>query len=97
MQRTFKDLDLEKDSPPVQRSLGLNWNLQNDAFTFHVTSSHKPFTRRGVLATVNSLFDPLGLVAPITIRGKLLLRELTSTTVDWDAPLLPEKESEWNA
>lgn len=80
--KDLKDLDLEIDSSPVQRSLGLSWNLQKDAFTFCVASSDKPFTRRGVLATVNSLFDPLGLVAPITIRGKLLLRELTSMTVD---------------
>lgn len=95
--KDLKDLDLETDSPPIQRSLGLSWNLENDTFTFRVSSSDKPFTRRGVLATVNSLFDPLGLVAPITIQGKLLLRQLTSTTVDWDAPLSPEKEAEWNA
>ncbi|XP_062393459.1 uncharacterized protein LOC134080863 [Sardina pilchardus] len=95
--KDLKDLDLQIDSPPIQRSLGLSWNLQNDTFTFRVANSDKPFTRRGVLATVNSLFDPLGLVAPITIRGKLLLRELTSTTVDWDAPLSTEKEAEWNA
>lgn len=78
----LKELDLEVDSPPVQRSLGLIRNLQNDTFTFCVASSDKPFTRRGVLDTVNSLFDTLVLVAPMTIRQKLLLRELTSTTVD---------------
>lgn len=69
--KDLKDLDLEIDSPPVQHSLGLSWNLQNDTFTFHVASSDKPFTHRGILATVNSLFDPLGLVAPISIQGKL--------------------------
>lgn len=25
--KDLKDLDLEKDSPPIQRSLGLSWNL----------------------------------------------------------------------
>lgn len=93
--KDLKDLDLDIDSPPVQRSLGLNWDLSNDTFTFRVASTTKPFTRRGVLATVNSLFDPLGLVAPITIQGKLLLRELTHDTVDWDEPLPAEKEAEW--
>lgn len=95
--KDLKDLNLEIDFPPTQRSLGLSWNLQDDTFTFNVTSSDKPFTHRGILATVNSLFDPLGLMAPIAVQGKLLLRELTSTAADWDTPLCPEKESEWNA
>ncbi len=51
---------------------------------------------RGVLVTVNSLFDPLGMVVPITIQGKLLHRELSNTKSDWDAPLAAEKEVEWN-
>lgn len=95
--KDLKDLDLDIDSLPVQRSLGLNWDLSNDTFTFRVASTKKPFTRRGVLATVNSLFDPLGLVAPISIQGKFLLRELTHDTVDWDEPLPAEKEAEWIA
>lgn len=81
------------DSPPVQCSLGLNWDLSNDTFTFRVASTKRPFTRRGVLATVNSLFDPLGLTARISIQGKFLLRELTHDTVDWDEPLPAEKEA----
>ncbi|KAK0143480.1 hypothetical protein N1851_018392 [Merluccius polli] len=93
--KDLKDLDLDVDSLPVQRSLGLSWDLANDYFTFRVANSEKPFTRRGVLATVNSLFDPLGFVAPITIQGKLILRQLTSGNCDWDAPLPAEKEAEW--
>ncbi len=75
--KDLKDLDLDVSSPPLQHSLGLSWNLVNNTFTFHVANSEKPFTQRGVLATINSLFDPLGLVVPITI---------------WGAPLPPEKE-----
>ncbi|KAK0132197.1 hypothetical protein N1851_032987 [Merluccius polli] len=93
--KDLKDLDLDVDSLPVQCSLGLSWDLANDYFTFRVANSEKPFTRRGVLATVNSLFDPLGFVAPITIQGKLILRQLTSGNCDWDAPLPAEKEAEW--
>nr|XP_055053838.1 uncharacterized protein LOC129438965 [Misgurnus anguillicaudatus] len=94
--KDLKHLNLDTDSPPLQRSLGLSWDLQSDTFTFHVNLSDKPFTRRGVLATVNSLFDPLGMVAPITIQGKLLLRDLSNMKSDWDAPLAAERESEWN-
>ncbi len=91
----LKDLDLGVDSLPIQRSLGLCWDLKMDVFLFQVAEEKKPFTRRGVLSTVNSLYDPLGFVAPITIQGKALLRELSTDTNNWDAPLPPDKEEQW--
>jgi len=89
----LKDLDLENDPAPIQRSLGLSWDLKRDVFTFRVADSEKPFTRRGVLATVNSLFDPLGFVAPINIQGKFLLRELSNEAIDWDSPLSEKRKN----
>lgn len=80
--KDLKHLNLDTHSTPLQCSLGLSWDLQNDTFTFHVNLNDKPFTRRGVLATVNSLFDPLSMVVPITIQGKLLLRELLNIKSD---------------
>lgn len=74
----------------------MSWDLRRDAFTFRVAHTEKPFTCRGVLATINSLFDPLGFAAPITIQGKFLLRELTSEALDWHSPL-PGKREEWTA
>ncbi|XP_035808144.2 uncharacterized protein LOC118470918 [Amphiprion ocellaris] len=93
--KDLKDLDLGKDLLPLQRSLGLSWNLETDSFTYLVSQEKKPFTRRGVLSTVNSLYDPLGFVAPIIMQGKALVRELSSEQREWDAPLPPEKEAEW--
>ncbi|XP_074518426.1 uncharacterized protein LOC141784488 [Halichoeres trimaculatus] len=94
--KNLKDLDLGADPLPLQRSLGLSWNLETDSFTYLVSSKQKPFTKRGVLSTVNSLYDPLGFVAPITMQGKAMVRELSSEQSDWDAPLDPKKEMEWN-
>lgn len=93
--KELKDVHLGVDPLPVQRSLGLCWNLQTDSFTYRVSNETKPFTRRGVLSTVNSIFDPLGFAAPIIMQGKALLRELSSDERDWDAPLPPEKEKAW--
>lgn len=69
----IKDLGLDDDTLPTQRSLGLCWDISTDTFTFKVAVTNKPYTRRGVLSIVNSIFDPLGLAAPVTIRGRLLL------------------------
>lgn len=56
----------------------------------------KPATHRGVLSTVNSIFDPLGFVAPITVEGKLFLRSLIRSSIDWDVPLTDEQVTWWN-
>ncbi|XP_052818526.1 uncharacterized protein LOC128244575 [Mya arenaria] len=91
----LKSLDLSVDPLPAQRSLGLAWDLKKDAFIFNIEMENKPFTRRGVLSMVNSIYDPLGFIAPITISGKILLREATPSGVDWDAPLPPNHEMRW--
>ncbi|KAM9771204.1 uncharacterized protein ACBT44_004535 [Syngnathus typhle] len=41
------------------------------------------------------LFDPLGFVAPVTIQGKSLLRELTLEGTEWDVLLPQEKLKLW--
>lgn len=91
----IKDLCLDSETLPTQRSLGLCWDINSDTFTFKVTVADKPYTRQGVLSIINSVFDPLGLAAPVTVRGRLLLRELATGVQDWDAPLPKEKESQW--
>ncbi|KAE8608068.1 hypothetical protein XENTR_v10011388 [Xenopus tropicalis] len=91
----LKDLDLTKDLLPTQRSLGLHWDVNQDTFTFQVSTEERPFTRRGVLSTVNSLYDPLGFVAPITVQGKLILRQLTEDRVDWNVTLPADLQPKW--
>jgi hypothetical protein len=89
----LKNLDLQKDTIPIQRALGVSWNLMTDCFTFAITLPEKPFTRWGILSIVNSIYDPLGFAVPVTIRGKILLRDLmkSGTTminaiIGWDDP-----------
>ncbi|KAL4009138.1 hypothetical protein ACER0C_002990 [Sarotherodon galilaeus] len=94
--KNIGNLDLCAQDLPVQRSLGLLWNVNTDTFTFKVENEQKAFTRRGVLSTVNSLYDPLRFLAPITIQGRLILRELTSLTDDWDAALPDNMKAEWS-
>lgn len=91
----IKDFDLGTDSLPMQRSLGLLWGLKSDTFTFQVNAEEKPFTCRGVLSTINSLYDPMGFSAPATIWGKALLRDLTCEILDWNDPLPTDRKNLW--
>lgn len=79
----------------VHRALGIAWDVKEDSFLMNVDLPVRPFSRRGVLATVNSIFDPIGFAGPLTLGGKLIQRAaLTSSKahsnsnkVDWDEPL----------
>lgn len=93
----LKDLDLNADTSPLQCSLGLDWNLKTDCFLFNVSSETKQYTQQGVLATINSLYDLLGFVAPVTVQGKAILRELTAKNGNWDVSLPPAMEDAWTS
>lgn len=93
--KDLASLDLSKDYLPIQRSLGLSWNLKVDCFSFAVPELDKPYTSRGVLSVLNSLYDPMGFVAPVTIVGKVLLRSMTTENCNWDEPLPERFLSEW--
>lgn len=92
-----KEVDFDREPTITQRSLGLLWETASDTFTYATATDIKTFTQRGVLSTVNSIFDPLGLLAPVTIQGRALLRKLTSELPDWDVPLPEDKLKDWEA
>ena len=48
------------------------------------------FTPRNLLSVVNGVYDPLGLVAPITIRLRAAFRDLfrSDSAIERDTPLL---------
>ena len=90
-----KDLNLCHDSLPIERALGVSWCVESDSFKFRVIVNPKPLTRRGLLSTVCSIFDPLGLIAPVVLQGKILLQSLCRDKVDWDEPLPEDISRKW--
>ncbi|XP_061169198.1 uncharacterized protein LOC133178524 [Saccostrea echinata] len=97
--KNLKDLDLGAASLPLQRSLGLLWDTDSDVFLFKVSDEQKPFTKRGALSIINSIYDPIGFAQPVIIRGKILLRNMVSSSskLDWDDPLPDSLYKEWKS
>lgn len=67
---------VEFEEPTLQRTLGIAWDVKFDQFIIKVEIPERPFTKRGVLSTINSIFDPLGMVSPVILAGRLLQRKL---------------------
>ena len=67
--------------------LGMKWNKQNDTIGVAFPKEVAQPTKRGILGKVARIYDPLGLVSPITLSGKLLYRDACNEKCPWDAPL----------
>jgi len=74
--KSVKNLDLTKDVLPVERALGVIWCAENDCFSFRTELKDTPLTRRGILSTVSSIYDPLGLATPFLLTGRRILQKL---------------------
>ena len=93
--KDIKELDLNRDLLPPERVLGVEWNIENDAFKFRITLKDKPLTRRGILSTVSSIYDPLGFAAPFLLRGKRIMQLLCKESIGWDDPIPDKLREQW--
>ena len=91
----IKDLDFDKI--PIERALGVRWNVSSDTFGFAIVIKDRPATRRGILSTVSSVYDPLGFVAPFILSAKLILQDLCRLKLDWDDKIPEEFLNRWQA
>lgn len=82
--KDLQTLDITKDILPVEQALGVQWCIESDTLQFRVELKDQPLTRRGILSTVSSVFDPLGMLAPLILVGKTILHELCRDGADWD-------------
>ena len=67
--------------------------------TNNVTTDFPPqqLTKRMILSQINSIYDPLGLAGPFTVRAKILMRHLwgSEQKLDWDDPIPEENRENW--
>ena len=66
-----------------------------DCFGFSIVLKDQTLTRRGVLATVASVYDPVGLLTPLVLRAKKILQEICRRGVSWDGPLPEDVRTRW--
>lgn len=62
--------------------LGVHWYVESDTFQFRITLKERPLTRRGILSTILSVYDPLGFLAPCILVGKHILQQMYKKQID---------------
>ena len=96
LQTLIKEAASDTEMVTNQNVLGLVWDVNGDRLGFH--QSHYPnqvLTKRTLLSQVSLLFDPLGIINPISIRGRILIQEAWREKLDWDTVLPEYYSQEW--
>lgn len=85
------------------RVLGLSWHLPTDCLTVKfdlsilkkLKNSTEVPSKREVLKAMMSIFDPLGIVQPVTIRLKIIFQDLWRRKVNWDDKIPEDLHKKW--
>lgn len=79
------------------KTLGIRYDPATDSFRFKVNlkESTDPPTKRSLLSETSKLFDPLGWLAPVIIRAKIMFQELWRTGLDWKQELPKNIAEPW--
>ena len=85
------------DENDTIKVLGLLWHTPSDTISLasKITVDQHSITKRTILQNSSAIFDPLGLITPVTIQAKTLLQELWKTNVNWDEPLDESFQNKW--
>lgn len=82
-----------------KKVLGLNWHTITDELSVElqaILGSHDPVTtKRNVLQTTAKIFDPIGILGPLTTRAKILLQKMWKQNLKWDEALPDDLKHEW--
>lgn len=70
-------------------TLGIIWQPTNDVFQFAIKPWNLPsnMTKQTLLSNIHKVFDPIYLVTPVFVKGKMFIQQLWSLQVVWDTVL----------
>ncbi len=79
--------------------LGLRWNPTNDTIT--LTQNNNNFTetslmtKRTILQQSAKVYDPLGIITPVTVRARILIQDLWRRNLPWDTLIPADLQQKW--
>ncbi|KAJ8961400.1 hypothetical protein NQ318_014645 [Aromia moschata] len=76
--------------------LGLQWQPKDDILSFSLDITEKRCSKRNILSTVARCFDPLGFLSPVTLKAKLLIKQMWILKLDWDESPPDDIVQWWN-
>jgi len=92
---SVKSLNLDLEKLPIDCALGMQWDTEQDTFSFRTIRDVTENTRRSILYVVSSLYDPPGLAALMILPAKRLLQKLCREELGWDDVIHSDHPERW--
>ena len=70
----------------TEAALGVLQDVEKDMFIFRLNLKKNLGTQKRMLSILSSIFDPLGFVSPLFLKGRMILQQLCEQNVKWDEP-----------
>lgn len=91
-----QSIQLGEKNEGTRKTLGVHWCPTEDVLTYKAKiSNSKKATKRNILSEIARIFDPLGILAPIVIKAKILMQELWIGNYSWDEELPAGVKEKW--
>ena len=97
---SFTESQFSSANIDFKRILGVEWEPESVSLVFQfddlikLAKSLKP-TKRNILKVSASFYDPLGFIAPVTARVKVICQFLCKDKINWDDWVTDELKSVW--
>ena len=92
-----QDDTLSEHGLTKEKVLGYTYCLDSDVFKIANNNvSLNCNTKRSILSQISSVFDPLGLCLPVTVRGKFIMKSLWSQKLSWDTQIKNNITNDWS-
>ena len=74
-------VDIDFESLPVEKTMGMIWDVEADVFRIRSAKMKKVNTRQGILSLISSVYGPFGFGSPMMLPVKQALLEASITAV----------------
>ena len=94
----IREIDIGSGPMPDCKALGLVWDVESDELRVCCNRQlTEVFSRREMLRMLAGQFDPLGILVPCLLGGKLILQEVTCSGIDWDDAIPDNIRRDWKS
>ena len=96
-----KDLDhvAPDENGEMRKALGIGWNALSDnlIYSVHPVDHTQKITKRTIISVIARIFDPLGLLGPVTLALKIIIQDCWKLKVGWDETVPQALHTKWQA
>jgi hypothetical protein len=101
-QRAVQTLLDKSTDDEIGKVLGMGWDSEADIIKFtsrRISGAKGESTKRECLSTIYSIYDPLGILTPVTVAAKIILRKIWAARphIDWDVTLPSNIQRDWDS